>query len=438
MNNSKFGIKNILKLTLPTIIMMNFMSLYTMIDGAFVSKFVSTDALSAVNIVYPFINFILGISIMLSSGGCALVMKKIGEGDETNAKKDFSLIIVFTFIVGIIITIFSFIFIDNIINFLGSTEILYQYCKDYLFYAIIFIIPTLLKFIFEQFLVAINKPNLALILSVLGGILNIILDYIFIVELNAGIKGAAIATGIGYSIPAIISFFIFFSKKNILHYKAPSKDFKIILKSCSNGSSEMISQLSSGIITFLFNWSMLRLLGEDGVAAITIVLYIQFLVTSTFIGYSIGIAPKISFYYGNSDTPMLKKIIGLSLKFIFTLSILIYIFIIIFSPVFILFFTEKGTSVFDITLNGLKIYSLSFILTGTNIFMSGMFTAFSNGLVSGIISFMRSLIFESLGIIVLPIFLGLIGLWFAVPLADLLGLFISVAFYFKYKKIYKY
>ncbi|MDE6181861.1 MAG: polysaccharide biosynthesis C-terminal domain-containing protein, partial [Eubacteriales bacterium] len=322
-DNRKFGLISILKLTIPSIIMMSFMSLYTMVDGAFVSRFVSTDALSATNIVFPFINFMIGISVMIASGGCALVMKKLGEGKEEEARKDFSLIITFALIISIAITILGIVFIDPIIRFLGSTDILYEYCKDYLFYMILFAVPTILKFIFEQFLIAINKAGLALTLSFFGGILNIILDYLFIGVLGFGIKGAAIATNLGYAIPALVGLIIFFSKKNVLYYEKPSKDFKVILKSCYNGCSEMISQVSNGIITFLFNLATLKLMGEDGVAAITVILYIQFLVSSVFIGYSMGIAPKISFYYGNEDKNMLKKIIGNSLKFIWGASILI-------------------------------------------------------------------------------------------------------------------
>lgn len=436
--NKKFGTRQLFKLTIPSIIMMSFMSLYTMVDGAFVSKLINTNALSAINIVYPFVNFIIGLSVMLGSGGCALVMKKIGEGKDSQARKDFSLIIFFAIILSFFITIFSLIFIKQIIYFLGSTEGLYEYCKDYLFYMIIFITPTLLKFIFEQFLIAINKSNLALVLSVSGGILNIILDYFFIKILDFGIKGASIATGLGATIPAFIGFFIFFFKNNFLYYEKPSYDLKILAKSCLNGSSEMVNQISSGIITYLFNLFMLKMIGEDGVAAITIVLYIQFLVTAIFIGYTIGISPKISYFYGNEDKDMLKKIISNSLKIILAFSILIYLLINILSPLLISFFTEKGTNVFDITLTGIRIYSVSFSIIGFNIFMSGMFTAFSNGLISSIISFMRSIFFENLAIIIFSILFGLMGLWGSVFVAEFLGLIISMFFYFKYKNRYGY
>lgn len=435
---NKFRLSQIFKLVIPTILMMSFMSLYTIVDGAFVSRFVGTDALSAVNIAYPYINFVLGISIMLGTGGCALVMKKVGEGKNDEAKKDFSLIVSFALIFSIILCFFSMIFIEQILKLLGTTDSLYQYTKDYLFFAIIFVTPTILKFIVEQFLVAINKSKTALFLSVSGGILNIILDYVFIVLLDFGIKGAAIATGIGYAIPAIIGLSFFINKSNLLYFKMPSKSPKVIFDSCFNGCSEMVSQLSSGIITFLFNMVMLKYIGEDGVASITIVLYIQFLVTSVFLGYSIGISPKISFYYGNQDTNMLKNIISTSFKLIWAISIIIYFSILLASPLLVRFFAEPGTNVFDITIDGLKIYSFSFLMVGTNIFMSGMFTAFSNGKVSAIISLLKTLVFESLGIILIPMVLGVVGIWISVPIAEFLGILICIYFYKKYKHIYNY
>ena len=321
--NEHFKLSQILKLVTPTIFMMCFLSLYTMVDGTFVSKFVNTNALSAINIAFPYVNFILGISIMLSMGGCALVMKKLGEGKEDEAKKDFSLIIAFAFIFSILLSIVSLIFIDELLNLLQAKGTLYEYAKDYLFYMIIFATPNILKSIVEQFLIATNKSTTALILTLFGGILNIVLDYVFIVIFGWGIKGAAIATGLGYAIPTIIGLSFFIKKSNILHFTLPSKDFKVILNSCYNGSSEMVTQLSSGIVTFLFNVAMLKYIGEDGVASITIVLYIQFLVTAVFLGYSMGISPKISYFYGNKDENMTKDIIYFSLKFIAIVSIII-------------------------------------------------------------------------------------------------------------------
>nr|WP_317357217.1 MATE family efflux transporter [uncultured Tyzzerella sp.] len=436
--NENFKLSQILKLVTPTIFMMCFLSLYTMVDGAFVSRFVNTTALSAINIAFPYVNFLLGISIMLSSGGCALVMKKLGEGKEEEAKKDFTLILTFAFIVSIVISILSLIFLEQLLNIFQAKGNLYEYAKDYLICIILFAMPTILKSIVEQFLIATNRPNIALILTLFGGILNIVLDYVFIVPLGLGIKGAAIATGLGYAVPAIIGLMFFIKKTNILHFTKPSKNLKVILNSCYNGSSEMVTQISNGIVTFLFNVAMLKYIGEDGVASITIVLYVQFLVTAVFLGYSMGIAPKISYFYGNKDEEMTKGIIYFSLKFIGIVSIIIYIVILLFAPILVGFFAKEGTEVFNITIGGLKLFSLSFLIVGFNIFASAMFTAFSNGKISAIISFLKTLIFESGFIILLPLILNIYGIWLAVPIAEGFALFVSFYFFKKYKTIYKY
>ena len=432
------SLSRILKLTAPAIFMMLFLSTYTIVDGAFVSKFINTDALSGLNIVYPYVNFLLGVSIMLSAGGCALVMKKMGEGKSTEAKKDFTLIIVFATVLSIFISIISLIFLDSLLKLFKAEGALYVYAKEYLFYIILFATPTILKSIVEQFLISINKPHISLLLTILGGSLNIFLDYVFIVVFKWGIKGAAIATGLGYAVPAFIGILFFIKKSNFLHFLPPTKDIKVILKSCYNGSSEMISQLSNGIITFLFNMVMLKHLGVDGVASITIVLYIQFLITSVFLGYCIGIAPRISFYYGDNNPEVLKKIINISFKFTAVISVIIYIIILILSPTLIRFFTQEGTKVYDITMKGIKLYSLSFLFVGFNIFTSGMFTAFSNGKVSATISFLKTLVFESLCIILFSIMFGVIGIWLAVPTAQVLGILVCFYYYKKYKNVYGY
>lgn len=435
---NRFKISQILKIIVAPIIMMSFMSLYTVIDGAFVSRFVGTDALSAVNIAYPYVNVILGISVMLGAGGCALVMKKVGEGKNDEARRDFSLIILFAFILSIVITIFSIIFIENIVKGLGGIGNLYSFTKEYLFYMIVFVMPTILKFIVEQFLIAINKSKVALFLSVIGGILNIVLDYVFIIELKFGVKGAGIATGIGYAVPAIIGLFFFIKKDSILYFTKPSKDMKIILSSSYNGCSEMVSQLSSGVITYLFNMVMLKHLGDDGVAAITIILYIQFLVTAVFLGYSIGVAPRISFFYGNKDEYMLKSIVSASFKILTVISVIISLIIVVLSPTLIMFFAEKGTNVFDLTLVGLRIYTISFLMIGYNIFLSGMFTAFSNGKVSTIITFLRTFIFESFGVVIFSYIFDIQYVWYAIPLARFLGVLVCIYYYKKYRSVYNY
>lgn len=418
--------------------MMLFLSLYTIIDGVFVSRLIGTDALSAINIAFPFVNFLLGVSIMLASGGCAIVMKNVGEGKHEEAKGKFTNLIITAIAIGLIIMVVAYIFLDTMIIALGSTDELYDYCYEYIICFIIFTIPTILKSIVEQFLVAINKAPQALLLTVMGGILNVLLDYVFISIFDWGLVGAGVATGLGYSIPAFIGLLFFINKNNTLHFTKVKHDMKFILSSCYNGSSEMVTQLSNGLITFLFNITLLQLVGENGVAGITIILYVQFSVNSIFMGYSIGIAPKISYFYGEGNKDALKRINNISFKFITVTSVVVYLLTITSAEYLVMLFTERDSEVFDVTLNGLLISSKNFLISGANIFTISMFTALGNGKISAILSFMNILVFQSFAIIFFAMFFGIDGVWEAVPFSQFLGIIMSMIFYNKYQKVYGY
>lgn len=436
--NKKITFISLLKYTFPTILMMVFFSLYSIIDGMFISRFVSANALSAVNIVYPVISLLIGISVMFATGGNAIVGKLMGEKQEQKARETFSLIILFTTVLGIIISIISLIFLDKIIIALGSTEILMDYCREYLLIFVMFSPFMILKLMFDYFFVTAGKATFGLITSIFGGVTNIILDYVFIVTFNMGVKGAAIATMIGYSIPAIIGIIYFSNKKNILHFVKPSFDFKIILSSCSNGSSEMVTQLSTAVTTFLYNILMLKFLGEEGVAAITIILYVQFLLTSAYLGFTSGVSPRISYNYGAKDKEQLNKIIKYSYIFIGIFSIITFIIAKISAVPVIALFSGSGSSLYEVTLAGFDIFSISFLICGVNIFTSGMFTAFSNGKISALLSLLRTFIFFILGVIILPPIWGINGIWLIVPFSEILSLSFCILYVFKYRNTYGY
>ena len=441
MDNSlgkKVTFLSLIKHTFPTIIMMVFFSLYTIIDGVFVSRFVGSNALSSINIVFPVVNIILGISIMLATGGNAIVAKLMGEGKDKDAKEGFTLIIITALAIGIFITIISLIFIKPIIYALGATEVLYEYCYSYLFIMMMFSPIIILKCLFDYFLISAGAPKLGLLCTILGGITNIILDYIFIVKFNMGIAGASLATCIGYAFPAIIGLIYFLNKKNILHFTKTKFNLKLILKSCGNGSSEMVTQISSAVTTYLYNIVMIKFLGETGVAAITIVLYSQLLLISAHIGFTSGVSPRISYNYGNDNKIELKKLVKYSYIFILIFSIVSFIFSRAFSTSLVGIFTSKSSEVYNITLNGFNIFAYSFLICGINIFASGMFTAFSNGKISAIISLLRTFIFFILGIIILPFFMGVDGVWLVVPFSEILTLMFSLYYTYKFKNTYGY
>lgn len=441
MNNTlqnKITLTSLIRYTLPTIIMMVFFSCYTIIDGMFISRFVSSNALSALNIVFPVINLVLGVGIMFATGGSAIVAKKMGEGKIEEARENFSLITISSLIMGFIIEIITIIFMKDIIYALGSTDSLYFNCKEYLLYMILFTPFIILKIYFDYFLVTAGAAKLGLISGILGGIVNMILDYVFIVNMDMGIRGAALATCIGYMVTSFIGIFYCLNKKNNLHFVKPKFNLNVITKSCSNGSSEMVTQLATAVTTFVYNIVLIKLMGEDGVAAITIVLYVQMLLNSTYMGFVSGVQPRISYNYGSKNEEQITKLIKYSLILNLVFGIITFIGSRSMSELLITIFTPKNTNLFNISLNAFMLFSISFIFNGVNIFASGMFTAFSNGKVSAIISSLRTFVLFIVGIVILPNFLGVDGVWLVVPFAEVLTLIISFVYIYKYRKEYMY
>lgn len=428
-----FTLLSLLRFAFPSIIMMIFMGLYTIIDTIFVSRLVNTNALSAINIVCPVINIIIGLASMIATGGNAIVARKMGANERKRANQDFTLLIIFGVLLGWVITILGVLFIDKIIWGLGSSEILYPYCKSYLLVILIFAPASILQVLFQNLIITAGKPTLGLILSVGAGVINIIFDYIFMVTFKMGIAGSALGTGIGYVVPTVVGIIIFLRGKGTLKFVKPILDIGVLIESSYNGFSEMVSQSSTAITTFLFNLIMMNLLGENGVAAITIIIYTQFMLTALYIGFSMGVAPIISYNYGAKNYQRLKKIFKNCMLFIFIMSILVWLVSLFSGSLLIGIFSPQGTEVFEITNNGFSIFKYSFLLCGFNIFSSAMFTALSNGKISAIISFLRTFVFIAVGLFILPTVLNVLGVWIAVPFAELLTLIISVIFIFKYR-----
>lgn len=429
----------LLRFTLPTVVMMVFNSIYTMVDGAFVSNFVGTGALSAVNIVYPLINLIFAIGIMLATGGSAVVAKQMGEGKTERARQSFSLITLAGAAAGLLLAIAGLAFTRDIVLALGANEAIYSYCYDYALYLSPFIPLGILQVLFQYLLVTAGKPNLGLIATIAGGVANIALDYVLIVPLGMGIKGAALATGIGFAIPSVACLLYFWlARGGSLFFTRPVFSFHTLLKACTNGSSEMVSNLSVAITTFLFNIMMMRYLGEDGVAAITIVLYAQFLFTAVFLGYTSGVAPLISYNYGAHNTDRLKRLYRLSMTFIVLCSVGAYALSLLLSRGVVSVFAKSGTRVFDLAIHGMSLFAVGFLFMGFNIFASGLFTAFSNGKVSAILSFLRTFVFILLAILALPPLVGVDGVWLSIPVAELLSLGVAGWYLVRLRKTYGY
>ena len=434
-----FKFFGLIKFSLPTMIMLFFVSLYVMVDGVFVSRFVNTNAFAAINIVYPLFSMLFAISSMLASGGSALVAKKIGEKRNKKAKQYFSLIVISAATIGLIFALICLVFIKPIIYLLGSNDSIYEYCYDYIVPILFFSPLCILQMIFHSFFIAAGKPKIGLIATLTGGTTNIIFDYIFIVLMDMGIAGAAYGTVVGFMAQNAIGFLYFtFKRKGTLYFVKPSSNLLVIVKSCYNGVAEFVGNIAVSITTFLFNIEMMKYIGVDGVAAITIVLYAEFILTSIFYGYASGVAPVFSYNYGSRNTYQLKNIFKISMAFVLQASIFIYFLSLSVSPYIIDIFAKENSSVFYIALKGFFIFAVSFFFTGTNIFSAAMFTAFSNGKVAAIIMVLRTFVFLSLAILLLPLIIDVNGIWLAVPAAEFLSAIVSLFYFIKYRKVYNY
>lgn len=431
--DQKWSAASLLRFALPTIVMMIFMGLYTIVDTIFVAQFVNTDALSAVNIVCPVINIAVGLGTMIAAGGNAIISRKLGEGKSQEAKEDFTLLIITGAAIGFLIFLGGTIWIDHMIYALGASGRLFLYCRDYLMVLLLFMPANVLQTLFSNLFVTAGKPGLGFGLSVFAGMANIILDYIFIVPCGLGIRGAALGTGVGCLIPALAGLVYFVQSKGILSFTRPKLKCGVIKESFFNGSSEMVSQLASAITTYLFNTTMMKLAGEDGVAAITIIIYAQFLLNTLYIGFSMGIAPVIGFNYGNKNSIRQRQVFRISVRFIAVTSILTFLLSRFGGSCIVRLFAADTSEVYRIAANGFTIFSYSFLFCGLNYFTSAMFTALSNGKVSAVLSFLRTFGLLAGGILLLPRIWGVNGVWLAVPAAEGIMFVVSAACLVYYK-----
>ncbi len=436
--SQNFTIMSLLKFAFPTILMMIFMGLYTVVDTIFVARFVDTNALSALNIVCPVINLIVDLGTMLATGGSAIVARKMGAGEHTRAAQDFTLIISAGILLGGLIAVLGTVFIDRIVWGLGASSILFPYCKEYLFILLLFTPASILQVLFQNLIVTAGRPGMGMVLGVSAGIANILLDYIFMVPLHMGIKGAAFGTGIGYMIPAVIGLWFFSTKRGSLHFRKPVIDFSVLAESCTNGFSEMVSQAATAVTTFLFNRIMMKLLGENGDAAITIIIYTQFLLSALYIGFSMGVAPVISYNYGKQEVKQLKNVFSICMRFIVFVSVTVFAVAYIFGSPLVGIFAEKGMPVYEIARNGFLIFPFSFLFCGLNIFTSAAFTALSNGKLSAILSFLRTFGLITVLLLTLPNIWGVTGVWLAVPIAELITMVVALVFLYKNREKYHY
>ncbi len=431
-------LKNILKFAVPTIAMTVFMSFYTMVDGLFVSNLIGTSALSAINLTAPVIQLVTAVSTMLATGGSAVIMKKMGEHKTEEAKEDFTFLILVNVVVGFLMCGLGYLMMDRIFAGMNLSADVEGYCVEYLSRYLLFTVPILLMNNFTLYMIASEKAALSLVCSVTGGVLNMVLDFVFIAGFGMGISGAAVATGLGYSVTAVAGLIVFSRKKSLLHFKKPVMRFKVLAGAATNGCSEMATALVTGIITMMFNWTMLRYVGEDGVAAVTIIMYVLMFASSLYIGYSYGVAPMLSYYYGEQNHEKLKKLVAVSLKVIAVISVMTVVMSFALTKPLVSVFARPDNPVYGLAVTGNRICTIALFFIGFNIFASGMFTALSNGVVSAILAFSRSFVFMLATMLMLPLILGVNGIWLATPAAELMALLLSAGMFLKYRKRYGY
>lgn len=438
MYKSPITFKGIISIVIPTIVMTLIQASYSMIDGMFISNILGDIALSALTLISPYLNFFIAIGALFASGGSAVVMKKVGEDKKDEARKDFTTLTFIAGGIGLVLSLVFLIFTKSFVEIFGVESSVMKLCREYLFSYSFFITPQILFAVLQIFTIASGRPKLAMISSLSGGTINILFDFILIKGLKMGMTGAAISSGLGILIPCIMLILNFKKKKDTLYFSSLKFDGKVVLKTFSNGVSEFASNLASGIVIMLFNAKMLSIAGPDGVAASTITFYVFGLMSALYMGYMLGVSPLLSYFYGSNETPKLKKIRKISIRFIGSVSVVTTILAIIGSNVLVRAFTEQWSSAYNIAVSGNKLFSLALLLVGYNTFSSMLFTALSNGKVSAIIAFSRSFVFLSIAIIVLPSILGINGLWISVPISELLAGIISMIYIKKYKCKYNY
>lgn len=434
-----FTYKKLLRFVLPSIVMMIFTSIYGVVDGLFVSNYVGKTAFAAVNLVMPLLMMLSALGFMMGTGGSAIVAKTLGQGDKERANRYFSMMVYVTVAGGVVLTLLGLVFLRPIVTALGAEGEMIGECLIYGRISLASLTFFMVQNVFQSFFVAAEKPHLGLGVMVAAGVTNMVLDYLFIAILGWGIAGAAAATAAGETVGGIVPL-IYFSRKNtsLLRLTKTKIKGKILLKACTNGSSELMTNLSMSLVNMLYNVQLMKLAGEDGVAAYGVIMYVNFIFLATFIGYSIGSAPIVGYHFGAQNHNELKNLFRKSLRLIGGWGVLLMLLAFALSGPLARFFVGYDAELLAMTSHGLRLYALAFLVSGFNIYGSAFFTALNNGLVSAVISFLRTLVFQMAAVLILPRLLGLNGIWLAVLVAELMALGVTLQFFIRKKKVYHY
>ena len=434
-----FSYSKLIKFTLPTIAMMIFTSIYGVVDGVFVSNCVGSDAFAAVNLIMPIIMILGSVGFMIGTGGSAIVSKTLGEGKKEKANEYFSMLVYLCVVSGVILSVIGIIFTGPIAVLLGAKGSIAKDCVTYGRTVFFMLTGLFLQNAFQSFLVVAEKPKLGLFVTLLAGFTNMFLDFLFVYVLRFGVFGAALATGISQFVGSVIPIIYFAGgKNNVLKLTKCRFNKDIIIKTCINGSSEMVTNMSMSLVNILYNMQLMKYIGTNGVVAYGIIMYVGFIFVGTYMGYAVGSAPVISYHYGAGNKDELKNLFKRSLTIIIVSSVVMTLIAEIIAGYLAGIFVSYDNNLLELTTEAIRIYAVSYLISGVNIFASSFFTSLNNGVVSAVISFMRMFVFQIVMILLLPVVLGISGIWTAVIAAEVLSVVISVMFLVKNRKKYSY
>ena len=434
-----FSYSKLIRFTLPTIAMMIFTSIYGIVDGVFVSNCVGSDAFAAVNLIMPVIMILGSTGFMVGTGGSAIVSKTLGEKKLEKASEYFAMLIYLCIVSGVILSAIGIIFIKPLAELLGATGDIANNCIIYGRTVFFMMTGLFLQNAFQSFLVVAEKPKLGLAVTLLAGFTNMFLDFLFVYVLRLGVFGAAVATGISQFVGAIIPVIYFASgMNNILHLKKCRFNKDIIIKTFINGSSEMVTNMSMSLVNMLYNMQLMKYIGTNGVVAYGIIMYTGFIFSGTYIGYSLGSAPVISYHYGAGNKKELKSLFKHSIILLVISSVIMTLLAEVLAKYLAGIFVSYDKQLLELTTTAIRIYSVSYLISELNIFASSFFTALNNGFVSAAISFLRMFLFQIIMILLLPVIIGINGIWIAVTAAESLALVVSVVFVIINRKKYGY
>ena len=434
-----FTYKKLLRFVLPSVVMMVFTSIYGVVDGLFVSNFAGKTAFAAINLVMPFVMVLGGIGFMIGAGGTALVSKILGEGDRERANRCFSMMVLLTLILGVLLSVVGVLFMRPVARFLGATDGMMDDCVLYGRIVTGFTVTFMLQNVFQSFLIAAEKPHLGLAATVAAGVTNMALDALFVAGFGWGVAGAAVATGLSQCVGGLFPL-IYFLRPNssLLRLVKTGLDGRVLLKACANGSSELMNNISSSVVGMIYNFQLLRYIGEDGVSAYGVLMYVQFIFVAIDIGYAIGCAPVIGYHYGAGHPSELKNMLRKSTLLMGGTGIVMAVAAASLARPLALLFVGYDPTLCALTQHAFRLFSFAFLLAGFNIFVSSFFTALNNGAVSAAVSFLRTLVFQTASVLLLPELIGVDGIWWAITVAEVFAFVISLLFLFVKRKQYHY